>query len=872
MSLRRERGRRRGRIRAAGCLLALVGVLGGLAGPGGVAGAVEGPPGKYGPLQLQNVRTGLSVAVESGDMVVGKAIRQEPYKRDTEQEWWFEPGGEGYRIKSNVNGAYCLGRSADGVSTELLVCEGERTDWVFDEIGAEMYRVKVPGQNAYLASPGTDHQAHLVVGGSADDSTAWYFTSTSLVKAAPPADPRLDQATFLTTHNAWNNYEDMFLFATNQSRSIKRQLSEGVRGLMLDVTTVDNEVVLCHGGNCLTGSTGPDDPTGTLPWKFRDLMTRVVGFMNEPVAAGTEPIVTIFLEDYVAERALLDQAINQVAGLRELIFDPAQQGVKANGWPTLSAMRTANKRLLLFSDKDVTPAGGVAYGRTWTVENYWSIGDLGNKWECYSRWGERPLTTTASPGANFVPLFVMNQFRNVPTILTAAIDNGGKLLERARDYCGPAARKTPNYVAVDFYELPLGGSTHRAVEEINSYRYVPGPPAPREPAPAVPAGWQAIGTTATNKAYSFLRSRMNEYPAPVSHGLPRSYRGGYFSPGTQFGENGFESSFVYDDALMVIALVKSGYEPDVGRARTLGDALLEAQERDPLADGRLRASYLPNPFITASGTPYIGGFSTYTGNMAWVGMAWSQLYRATGDQRYLDGALRAANWIQANTVDDRGAGGYTGGYLWNDSGALIRQLTWKATEHNIDVGAFFAMLAQLTGNADWSERSGRAFDFVASMQADDGRLWTGTTEDGVHRADEVVPADIQAWSYLATLSPDHSRALDWALANHTAQDGPYQGMAFSSADRTKVWFEGTAQVLTALNLRGRASDAPTVAAFVDSLERAQREAPNHDGYGLVAASRDGLDTGMGDLYYASLHTGATAWFLLAARNANPFRL
>ncbi|GGQ94938.1 hypothetical protein [Kitasatospora griseola] len=127
-----------------------------------------------------------------------------------------------------------------------------------------------------------------------------------------------------------------------------------------------------------------------------------------------------------------------------------------------------------------------------------------------------------------------------------------------------------------------------------------------------------------------------------------------------------------------------------------------------------------------------------------------------------------------------------------------------------------------------------------------------------------MPAGIQAWSYLATLSPDHSRVLDWALADHTAQDGPYQGMAFNGADRTEVCLEGTVQVLTALNLRGRASDAPTVAAFVDSLERAQREAPNQDGCGL--------DTGMGDLYDASLHTGATAWFLLAARNANPFRL
>jgi hypothetical protein len=40
----------------------------------------------------------------------------------------------------------------------------------------------------------------------------------------------------------------------------------------------------------------------------------------------------------------------------------------------------------------------------------------------------------------------------------------------------------------------------------------------------------------------------------------------------------------------------------------------------------------------------------------------------------------------------------------------------------------------------------------------------------------------------------------------------------------------------------------------------------------VSASSDGLDTGYGDYYYANLHTGATAWYILAAAPANPFVL
>jgi hypothetical protein len=57
-----------------------------------------------------------------------------------------------------------------------------------------------------------------------------------------------------------------------------------------------------------------------------------------------------------------------------------------------------------------------------------------------------------------------------------------------------------------------------------------------------------------------------------------------------------------------------------------------------------------------------------------------------------------------------------------------------------------------------------------------------------------------------------------------------------------------------------------------NIQRAQAGATNGDRHGVVAASSDGLDTGFGDLYYASLHTGATAWYLMAAKGFNPFRL
>ncbi|MFI2610945.1 hypothetical protein [Kitasatospora sp. NPDC018619] len=375
-------------------------------------------------------------------------------------------------------------------------------------------------------------------------------------------------------------------------------------------------------------------------------------------------------------------------------------------------------------------------------------------------------------------------------------------------------------------------------------------------------------------------------------GVPSSYMGGHFGPGATFGPDGYQSSFTYDNALVVYAFLTQGGD-GVARARTLGDSLLYAQDHDPVNDGRIRASYLPNPFITTLGrdypvgTPYIGGWSVYTGNMAWAGMAFCQLYKATGDSRYLNGALRAANWIQTNSADDRGAGGYTGGFadtspLENGSGMVKR--TWKATEHNIDVGAFFTMLNQQTGDQVWKDRADRAFAFVKSMvSADSNHLWTGTGLDGVSLNEDSVPADVQVWAYLATLDPAYSRTSDWAAGRMAATDGPvdpatgqkmFKGISFGTADVSGVWFEGTAHLLAVYQTRKAPGDAEKAAELIATLQRAQNHAENTDGTGIVAASHDGLQTGQGkdDLYYSALHTGATAWYVAAAKGGNPFRL
>ncbi|WP_328398578.1 PI-PLC domain-containing protein [Streptomyces sp. NBC_00390] len=288
-------------------------------------------------------------------------------------------------------------------------------------------------------------------------------------------DKRLDEVTMLATHNAFTNYEDARWSSVSQAESVQGQLDRGVRGLMLDTHWYErstwlcvisfgsdcypSDVYLCHGG-CKTFA----GITYALPRQsFHRTMQTVVDFLN----AHPQEVVTIFLEDYTTA-GQLGQSLNKVRGLQELLFRPDVAGVREHGWPKVADMVTANKRLLLFSGDFGRESFGVMNERDWTVSNYWSLGDLGNDVACTSRWGDIPLDRK-EPGFN--RLFVMSHFRNVPTILTAATDNGSKLRDRIAQQCRPAAGgRNPNVVAVDFHQRSDGsGHTPRSiVEELNS--------------------------------------------------------------------------------------------------------------------------------------------------------------------------------------------------------------------------------------------------------------------------------------------------------------------------------------------------------------------------------------------------------------------
>jgi len=416
---------------------------------------------------------------------------------------------------------------------------------------------------------------------------------------------------------------------------------------------------------------------------------------------------------------------------------------------------------------------------------------------------------------------------------------------------------------------------------------------------------------ARHQAQAFLAAAMDAYPEQGTIRLAQSYtdQAGLFS-----------TAFTYDNALTILALLAGRTGEGTSRATVLGDALLYAQANDPdHDDGRLRQAYNVGPYTFYDGTRQPDGFvrpdgkanmgwqfgftGTAVGDMAWAGIALAALARRTGQRRFLTGAVRIGEWIdRAGRTDEP-----LGGFKFGVDGANAK-LPFTSTEHNTDLVGLFGQLARLTGDRVWRERRAVAREFVARMWEPDGGFFYTGTNDGVTVNRSPVPEDTQTWTHLALNTPRYSRSLDWAareLAVLDSADRPnstvpadqsYAGVTFSSAsllanedapiasgqpkpERQGVWFEGTAHLALALRDRGAAGDEKRARSLLASIERAQQllgdgqtlgGIPVAAGSGVVSASSP-LDTGFGFGYYPYRHTGATAWYLLAATGTNPLR-
>ena len=364
-----------------------------------------------------------------------------------------------------------------------------------------------------------------------------------------------------------------------------------------------------------------------------------------------------------------------------------------------------------------------------------------------------------------------------------------------------------------------------------------------------------------DNAYVYLCTIMDKYASDDALRLLDSYE----STST-WGDG--DVAWVYDNTLVMLALMARGTATDWQRARILADSLVYAQSHDPdFADGRVRDAYSATSLIGTNGKAQPASPGSATGNMAWTIMAWLGYWKARGGTPYLDAATRLGQWIHDNTYDTRGAGGYTGGYSCS-----LGKYQWKATEHNIDIYVAFMLLYEATDDPIWFGRARHARDFLQTMWNETGGyFWTGTTDDGATINPSPVPEDTQSWGLMALgQTGTYGTGISWAESNLLVNPCPgctsYQGFKFSDVGNG-CWFEGTAHVAIAFQIKGETAKADDIVAV---LRNVQTSAPNNNEAGIVAACPDGADTGYGWSYPNALHIGATAWYLFAERGYNPF--
>ncbi|MFN8600749.1 MAG: PI-PLC domain-containing protein [Candidatus Binatia bacterium] len=244
-------------------------------------------------------------------------------------------------------------------------------------------------------------------------------------------DRRYDQVAYATTHNAMSNEEDGFSLP-NQKFSVKHQLADGIRGLMLDTYLDGGTPMLCHAFCTL----------GKRP--LVDTLTDIRQFLE----SHPYEIVTIIFESYISAN---DTRLTfEAAGLTPYLdVQPV-----ASPWPTLRQMIATDRRLVVFTDNQ----GGTYdwYHNVWAYafETHYSFATPAN------------LSCTPNRGNPANDLFILNHFLTQtfgsPT-LAEQINHDPLFIDRANQ-CAAEDAHLPNFVTVDHYQI---GDVFPVVDALN---------------------------------------------------------------------------------------------------------------------------------------------------------------------------------------------------------------------------------------------------------------------------------------------------------------------------------------------------------------------------------------------------------------------
>ncbi len=298
----------------------------------------------------------------------------------------------------------------------------------------------------------------------------------------PDENIRYNATCFLTSHNAFANFNEGWGRYMMQTWSIEEQLDHGVRGLMLDVFNADGSIVMCHGGcgPLQTVQKGVRKSIYSLFEKHEyKRFSETLKVVKEWVERHPAEIVTIFLENRVDIQKLNDE-IKSVEGLAPFVltlreWDPADyQG----SWPRLAWMRNTNKRIVIFNE-DKTGSGLKMYGEPvlkkylfyygwhYIIESQYGTVDPDKA--CVERTDSQEYRNIRRT------IYVLNFFRTLAGPLAQSVtDNSYEMLKKTVQLCQSrnlAHGKTPNFIALDFVEE---GNAIKLINELNERKKIEG--------------------------------------------------------------------------------------------------------------------------------------------------------------------------------------------------------------------------------------------------------------------------------------------------------------------------------------------------------------------------------------------------------------
>lgn len=235
-------------------------------------------------------------------------------------------------------------------------------------------------------------------------------------------DRPLDRVTIPTTHNSAAAIEYGFAaINANQTHGLRRQLDDGIRGFMLDVTESDGTTVLCH-GPCALGQFAHAE---------------ALAILGDFLAESPHEVILIIYEDSAPVDAIV--ADWDASGL---VANTVVQG--EGEWPTLGELIAADTRIVVTAENGGPPPA-------W-FHHAWSL-----VWDTpYTFHSLREMTCEGNRGEPGRGLFLVNHWLStdldLPDEPRAGDANAHDVLLARAEGCAGQWRHPVNLLAVDFYE------------------------------------------------------------------------------------------------------------------------------------------------------------------------------------------------------------------------------------------------------------------------------------------------------------------------------------------------------------------------------------------------------------------------------------